>query len=77
MFGNQMLQPGAYRVACNGSEVTFSRVSDDTTVLTLPCKGKEMDKRAENTELHTTLNEKGARVVDKLLIRGSIVEHVF
>ena len=77
MIGGQTLAPGKYRVACNETEVTFTRVSDNEKVLTLPCKGKELAKKSENTEIHTSLNPAGVRVVDKLLIRGSNVEHVF
>ena len=77
MIGGQTLAPGKYKVACNETEVTFTRLTDNEKVLTLPCKGKEMAKKAENTEVHTSLNPAGARVVDKLLIRGSNVEHVF
>ena len=77
MIGGQTLAPGKYKVACNETEVTFTRLTDNEKVLTLPCKGKEMAKKAENTEIHTSLNPAGTRVVDKLLIRGSNVEHVF
>ncbi len=77
MIGGQTLAPGKYKAACDEKEVTFTRVSNNEKVLTLQCKGKEMAKKAENTEIHTSLNPAGARVVDKLLIRGSNVEHVF
>lgn len=77
MIGGQTLAPGKYRVSCDEKEVTFTRVSNNEKILTLPCKGKEMAKKAENSEIHTSLNPAGARVVDKLLIRGSNVEHVF
>ena len=76
-IGGQTLAPGKYKVACNGNEVTFTRVSDNEKVLTLPCKGKDLGKKADNTEIHTSLNPAGNRVIDKLLIRGSNVEHVF
>src|SRR5579859_8087330 len=56
MIGGQTLAPGKYRVACNETEVTFTRVSDNEKVLTLPCKGKDLVKDAENTEIHTSLN---------------------
>ena len=59
MIGGQTLAPGKYRVACNETEISFTRVSDNEKVLTLPCKGKDMGKRAENTEIHTSLNPAG------------------
>ena len=77
MIGGQTLAAGKYKVACNENEVTFTRLTDNEKVLTLPCKGKDLGKKAENTEIHTSLNASGVRVVDKLLIRGSNVEHVF
>lgn len=77
MVGGQILAPGRYEISCNTSEVTFTRVSDGEKVLSLPCKGKDLGKKAENTEVHTDLNAQGVRVVSKLLIRGSNVEHVF
>ena len=76
-IGGQTLAPGKYKVSCDEKEVTFTRVSNNEKVLTLPCKGKEMVKKSENTEVHSSLNPAGVRVVDKLLIRGSNVEHVF
>ena len=76
-IGTHMLEPGRYRIACDRKEVTFTRVSNDEKVLSVPCKGKEMPQKAANTEVHTSLDKDGVRVVDKLLIRGSNVEHVF
>jgi len=77
MIGGQTLAAGKYKVNCDEKEVTFTKVSNNEKVLTLPCKGKEMVKKAESTEIHTSLNPAGNRIVDKLLIRGSNVEHVF
>lgn len=77
MIGGQVLPAGKYEVSCDTKEVTFTRLADHEKVLTLVCKGKEMGKRAEFTEVHSDLNTAGVRVVTKLLIRGSNVEHVF
>ena len=77
MIGGQILQPGRYEVSCDTNEVTFTRISDNEKVLSLPCRGKDLGKRSESTEVHTDLNAQGVRVVSKLLIRGSNVEHVF
>ena len=77
MIGGQVLAPGRYEVSCDTNEVTFTRVSDHEKVLSLPCKGKDLGKKSETTEIHTDLNAQGVRVVSKLLIHGSNVEHVF
>ncbi len=77
MIGGQVLAPGKYEISCDTNGVTFTRLSDREKVLTLACKGKDIGKRAEFTEVHSDLNGAGVRVVTKLLIRGSNVEHVF
>ena len=77
MIGGQVLAPGKYEISCDTNEVTFTRLSDHERVLTVACKGKDIGKRAEFTEVHSDLNGTGVRVVTKLLIRGSNVEHVF
>jgi len=77
MIGGQVLAAGKYEVSCDTNEVTFTRISDREKVLTLACKGKDLGKRAEFTEVHSDLNSSGVRVVTKLLICGSNVEHVF
>ena len=74
--GGHLLEPGKYRLACDRKEVTFTRLSDGQKVK-LPCKGREMEEKALATELHTDLDKDGGRVVTKLLIRGSTVEHTF
>jgi hypothetical protein len=77
MIGGQVLAPGKYEVSCDTNEVTFTRLSDHEKVLTLACKGKDLGKKSEFTEVHSDLNPAGVRVVTKLLIRGSNVEHIF
>ncbi len=76
-IGTATLEPARYRIACDRTEMTFTRVSNDEKVLSVPCKGKELPQKAANTEIHTSLNKEGVRVVDKLLLRGSNVEHLF
>lgn len=75
-IAGKVLEPGKYRVSCDKTEITFTRV-DTGEKTVLPCKGKQLDKKAEHTALYTTLSPQGVRVVDRLLIRGSNVEHVF
>ena len=74
--GGKMLRTGTYRIACNRREVTFTRLSNEQKVA-LPCKGKEMERKAASTELYSNVDRNGVRVLDKLLLRGSNVEHVF
>ena len=75
-IGGNQLEPGRYRLACDRTEVSITRLEDGKKI-TLPCKGKEMERKAEATELYTDLDKDGVRVVEKLLIRGSNVEHTF
>ena len=76
-IGSNTLDAARYRIACDRNEMTFTKVANDEQVLAVPCKGKELPQKAANTEIHTSLNKDGVRVVDKLLLRGSNVEHVF
>ena len=75
--GSTTLEPAKYRIACDRTTMTFTNVSNGEEALAVPCKGKEMAKKAENTEVHTSMNKDGVRVVDKILLRGSTVEHTF
>ncbi len=75
--GSYTLEPGKYRLACDRKEITITRLSDDKKVAGLPCKGRELEKKADTTELYSDLDQNGVRVATKLLIRGSTVEHTF
>ncbi len=74
--GNYVLDAGSYAIACDRKQLTFTRISDHQTIA-LPCKGKDLGRKVEATALYTTLDSSGLRVADKLLLRGSNVEHVF
>ena len=75
--GSTTLEPARYRIACDRTTMTFTNLSKGEEVLAVPCKGKEMAKKAQDTEVHTSLNKDGVRIVDKILLRGSTVEHTF
>jgi hypothetical protein len=75
--GSTILQAGEYRVVCDTKEVTFLRQRDNKKVLTVPCEGKHLDKPADETVAYTTADPSGVAVLNKLLLRGSNVEHVF
>jgi len=74
--GTVMLSPGEYRIVCDRNQVKFTRTADGK-VFQYPCKGRELDKKADETVTLTTLDKNGVRYLTKLLIRGSIVEHIF
>jgi hypothetical protein len=82
--GNHLLKAGDYRVTCDTKVITFAlitvrtgRDSYLTKVLELPCEGKELAARRENTELVIPANKDGVPVLEKLYLRGSNLEHVF
>ena len=74
--GTVTLSPGEYRVVCDRDQVKFTKTADGTTVQ-FQCKGRELDKKADMTVTATAVDKKGVRYLTKLLIRGSIVEHIF
>jgi hypothetical protein len=74
--GTVTLSPGEYRIVCDRDQVKFTRTADGK-VFQFPCKGRELDKKSEETVTLTTLDKNGVRYLAKLLIRGSIVEHIF
>jgi len=72
----QQVDPGVYRIACDRTEVSFTRVKDGKVVAKTPCRGKELAAKAKQTEVYTQeLN--GERVLTRLLLKGSTVEHIF
>jgi hypothetical protein len=82
--GNHLLKAGDYRVTCDTKVITFAlitvrtgRDSYLTKVLELPCEGKELSARRENTEMVIPANKDGVPVLEKLYLRGSNIEHVF
>ena len=75
--GGDLLKAGEYRVVCDTMRISFIRMSDGKVILDKPCKGKELQRDAETTVMLTDLDRYGARYVQKLLLRGSNVEHVF
>jgi len=82
--GTHLLKAGDYRVSCDTKTITFSvitvrsgRDSYLTKVLEVPCEGKELPARRENTELVIPPNKEGVPMLEKLYVRGSNIEHVF
>jgi hypothetical protein len=75
--GTTTLSPGEYAVRCDTKVVSFTRKDNNKKVVEMPCKGTMLSKKADSTVLHTSTNAAGERVLDKFLLRGSNVEHVF
>ncbi len=74
--GGKVLQAGRYRISCDRETITFEPVSGKGEKLTFPCRGKELATKASSTEMHLSV-EGSDRVVSKLLLRGSNIEHAF
>lgn len=82
--GTHLLKAGDYRVSCDTKTITFSLITVRsgrdrylTKVLEVPCEGKELPARRENTELVIPPNKGDVPVLEKLYVRGSNIEHVF
>ena len=76
-IGSTVIGPGDYTVQCDTKRITFTRKSDKVKSADLPCEGTLLSHKAEQTALHTSTNRNGERVLDRLYLRGSNVEHVF
>ena len=86
LVGSQLLKAGRYLIQCDRTTITFSRMTTDvgqgrftsaTKMLEVPCLGKELPAKAERTQLSLPQNKDGVTVLEKLVLRGSNVEHVF
>jgi hypothetical protein len=49
----------------------------DSKRFEVPCKGTMLPKKADSTRLWTNVDKSGVRFLEKLLSRGSNVEHSF
>jgi len=74
--GTEVLKAGEYRVMCNRETISF-RNSEGKTVLTAKCKGPEMSAPSDRNEVTTSPYQGDVRVMTKLLLKGSNIEHVF
>lgn len=74
--GAVTLPAGDYRIVCDRTQITFTRTLDGKR-FQVPCKGKDLPKKADITKVMTNVDKNGVRYLDKLLIRGSNVEHAF
>ena len=72
--GGTVLKAGEYRVICDRTTITFQQ---GKTELKVPCKGPEMKAPADRNEVHTVQGAGGVLILQKLLLKGSNVEHAF
>ena len=72
--GNVTLKAGDYRVTCDRETISFR--GPDGKLTKFPCKGEELSEPSDHNEIHTG-EVGGARVLTKLLLKGSNVQHVF
>jgi len=81
--GTHLLKAGRYEVSCNRDVIKFSLITTRagnttlTKVLEVPCQGKALAARSENSQLSLPKGQDGVPVLQKLLLRGSNIEHVF
>ena len=77
MVGTTILKAGEYKIACDREMITFADHDTGKVALKVECKGKELSAPSKTTSLYVSTDASGTRKVDKLLIKGSPIEHVF
>jgi hypothetical protein len=77
MIGTSTLKEGIYNYRCDRENITFANPNSGKTVLAVPCQGRELPAPVEVTTMVVTKDASGQRVVTKLLLKGSNIEHVF
>lgn len=76
-LGTSVLKAGEYRYVCDRENITFSNPDNGKTVLTVPCEGRLLPEASAETMMQVKTDPSGKRVVTRLLLKGSPVEHVF
>jgi len=76
-FGDVVVGPGEYQVMCQTGRVTLTRKSDHVKSLDVECQGTMLPAKVAHTVLQTSTDADGMKVADKLLLKGSQMEHVF
>jgi hypothetical protein len=78
--GDKVLRAGEYKIVCDRESVTFTEATNRDHAaqsFKFPCKDKQLAAPADKTELDTQRDANGVQVVEKLLLKGSNVEHLF
>jgi hypothetical protein len=73
--GTQLLKAGDYRVSCDRETISI-RDGNGKTVFATKCHGAELSTPSDHNEIHVS-SVNGTRVLTKLLLKGSNVEHEF
>ena len=79
-FGDKLLPAGEYKVTCDRETIAFTESANRdraTQTFKFPCKGKELAAPSDRTEVDTSVDASGNQVVQRVLLKGSNVEHVF
>ena len=74
-IGNYVLPAGEYRVVCDKHRISFTPARGQS--FAIDCKGQLLPEERKTTQTYTSVGDDGVRVLDRLYLRGSNVEHVF
>ena len=77
LMGATVLPAGTYNYRCDRENITFSNPDTGKTVVKMACKGRELPTPSETTTMYVGNNASGKKIVTKLLLKGSNIEHVF
>lgn len=77
LFGTTLVKAGEYKVVCDRETITLSNHDTGKVALKVECKGRELPEATAETKLYVSTEPSGKKVVSKLLIKGSRIEHVF
>jgi hypothetical protein len=77
MIGTSTLKEGTYNYRCDRENITFANPNSGKTVLSVPCRGRELPAPVDVTTMTVKVDPSGKRVVTTLLLKGSNIEHVF
>lgn len=76
-FGPQLLKAGDYKVLCDRETIVFKDANTGKKIWETKCQGKELAAASTDTQLYVKTQPNGTKAVDRLLLKGSVVEHVF
>lgn len=77
LFGTTLVKAGEYKVVCDREMITLRDHDTGKVALKVECKGRELPDVTPETKLYVSTEPSGKKVVSKLLIKGSHIEHVF
>ena len=73
--GPNLLKAGEYRVVCDRETIEFR--GPDGKKFRYPCKGEELSSPSTNNQQHMTAGPDDTKVLVKLLLKGSAIQHTF